>query len=103
MEKLPATLSCTPRCTGLQGHVTGSVCLPAQQLTESRMLPYSRLAPRPAKPAARPTGLLGTRRSRSFLRASCFSLCTCRSMLPGKQVCALKLAHVQHVDEHLAA
>ncbi len=41
-------------------------------LTESRMLPKTRLAPMPANPAALPKALEGTRRSLSFFLTSSF-------------------------------
>lgn len=50
----------------------------SRRLTESRMLPKTRLAPMPAKPAARPMAEAGTLRSRSFLRTSSFCSRICR-------------------------
>ena len=47
-------------------------------LTESRMLPNTRLAPMPAKPAALPKALEGTRRSLNFFFTSSFCSLICK-------------------------
>ena len=69
-------------------------------LTESRMLPKTRLAPMPANPAALPKALEGTRRSLSFFFTSSFCsliyACAhlCQHVCTSVSMCALVSACV---------
>ena len=58
-------------------------------LTESRMLPNTRLAPMPAKPAALPKALEGTRRSLNFFFTSSFCSLICKEQQRNTQKCLL--------------
>ena len=66
-------------------------------LTESRMLPNTRLAPMPAKPAALPKALEGTRRSLSFFFTSSFCSLICKDQQRSKQTVILYCTFDHHM------